>query len=243
VDSVDGRTSRHLADTIAAARAARRPFPAPFPAPSFENAYAAQSLLSRDRARQGWKVGMVSPAKLAQFGMSEPVYGPVYAGMLHTGNISLGQFMQPRLEPELAVVLAADIRPGASPTEAARSVVGLFLAVDILDTVWADYRLEPAHAVADGVNGGGFLLGDWLLPLTTEGQLALYVGGTCVAEGSVAALGDPVARCAWLAEATGGLKAGEVIFLGSPAANVPAAPGVLEVHGPYGSVLLANLVP
>jgi 2-oxo-3-hexenedioate decarboxylase len=235
--------SRRLADTIAAARAARQPIPAPYPAPSVESAYDAQSLLRRGRARRGWKVGMVSPAKLAQFGMSEPVYGPVYPGMLHSGNVSLGQFMQPRLEPELAVVLAADIRPGASAAQAARSVVGLFLAVDILDTVWADYRLDPAHAVADGVNGGGFLLGDQLIPLTTEGQLALYVGGRCVGEGSVAALGDPVARCAWLAEATGGLEAGEIIFLGSPAANVPAEPGVLEVHGPYGSVLLANLMP
>ena len=35
------------------------------------------------------------------------------------------------------------------------------------------------------------------------------------------------------------LRAGDVIFLGSPAVAVPARPGALELHGPQESVLSA----
>ncbi len=62
-----------------------------------------------------------------------------------------------------------------------------------------------------------------------------------VAEGPVEALGDPGERLLWLAERVGGLRAGQVVFLGSPAQAVPLARGVLEVWG-EGDVLLARVV-
>jgi len=46
-------------------------------------------------------------------------------------------------------------------------------------------------------------------------------------------------RLSWLAEQVGGLKAGYVIFLGSPAAALPARPGMLQLRGPQGSLLIA----
>jgi hypothetical protein len=45
----------------------------------------------------------------------------------------------------------------------------------------------------------------------------------------------------WLSEKVGGLRAGQVIFLGSPAAALPARSGTLELHGPQESVLTAGV--
>lgn len=231
---------RALAQSIASARGHRRAIAAG-PTPSLESAYRVQRLLRDGRERRGYKIGMVSPAERAQFQMSEPVYAPVYASMLLSDRVSLSQFIQPRLEPELAVVLSADVPVSAPPGEAALAIDGAFLAVDILDTVWSGYRLEPTDAVADGVNGGAFLLGDQLLPLGPDGELALHVDGERLTGRPVTTLGDPVLRCGWLADSVGGLQAGEIVFLGSPAASVAARPGVLEVHGPRGAYLAATL--
>ena len=238
----DGLTEseRLLAEEVASARRERRTIESG-PPPSMESAYRVQRFLADGRAIAGRKIGMVSAAKRAQFGMSEPLHGPVHRSMFLADRVPLAEFIQPRLEPELAVVLGADIAAGATPGEMALAIVGTFLAVDILDTVWADYKLQPAHAVADGVNGGAFLIGDQLLPLGADGELALYVDGERLTGGPVGAIGDPVLRCGRLADAVGGLRAGEVVFLGSPAANVGARPGLLEAHGPGGTYLAANL--
>ena len=65
--------------------------------------------------------------------------------------------------------------------------------------------------------------------------------GEVVAQGPIEALGDPGERLRWLAELVGGLHAGDVVFLGSPAAAVDAVPGRIEVHGPGGSRFTGSL--
>jgi 2-keto-4-pentenoate hydratase len=119
----------------------------------------------------------------------------------------------------------------------------MFLAVDVLDTIWSKYQCTPPEAVADNLNGGGFLMDDRLLPVGADGSLRLYIDGQELTGGPVGDLGDPLERVAWLAGLTGGLDAGQIVFLGSPGANVPARPGTLEVRGPGDSVLIAKLEP
>ncbi len=46
---------------------------------------------------------------------------------------------------------------------------------------------------------------------------------------------------AWLSGAVGGLKAGQAIFLGSPAVAQEAMPGTIELYGPRNSALIADL--
>ncbi|MET7998938.1 fumarylacetoacetate hydrolase family protein [Amycolatopsis sp. NPDC005232] len=146
--------------------------------------------------------------------------------------VELAAFRKPRLEPKLAVVLAADVPAGASPGDAARAVTGVFLTVDILD------------ATADGFEsaaGGGFLLGEQLLPLELAGELRLRLDGELVAAEPVARLGDPVTRIAWWASEVGGLHAGDAVLLGFPAAGVRATRGTLLLEGPLGATLSADL--
>lgn len=204
-----------------------------------EGAYRIQALLGEKRLLRGYKLGVVSPTKQAQMGISSPTYGRVYSEMLLESPVRLSQFIQPRIEPELGVVMRDDLPAQASP-EAARLAVGdIFLGVDFLDSIWEGYRFSIADVVADNTSGGGFLLGEQWLREPVTGQLRLYLNGELLTEGPVESLGDIGEKLSWLSGEVGGLRAGYVIFLGSPAAAVPARPGALELHGPQEQVLTA----
>jgi 2-oxo-3-hexenedioate decarboxylase len=204
-----------------------------------ESAYRIQAALGEHRELKGYKFGLISPTKQMQMGISAPIYGRIYAGMLLESPVHLSQFIQPRIEPELAVVLHTDL-PAQVPPEVARLAVGsIFLGVDFLDSIWEGYRFNSAEVVADNASGGGFLLGNRRLSEPLTGRLSLSLNGELLTEGPVGALGDIGERLSWLSEKVGELRAGQVIFLGSPAAAVPARPGRLELRGPQDSVLTA----
>jgi 2-keto-4-pentenoate hydratase len=206
-----------------------------------EGAYRIQAILGEHRELRGYKFGLISPAKQAQMGISAPIYGRIYSKMFLENPVRLNHFIQPRIEPELAVVLRDELPAQVAPA-AARSAVGsVFLGVDFLDSIWEGYRFSIAEVMADNASGGGFLLGKQPLRWPIAGQLSLYLNRELLTEGPVEALGDMGERLRWLAEQVGGLKEGYVIFLGSPAAALPARPGILELHGPQESILVATV--
>jgi len=224
-----------LADEIGDARARRRTIP------GRRGVLGDLDAAYRVQARR-FAGATVVGRKLVHTGPLGLTHGPVVAEMLlEEPAVDLSSFLQPHLRVELATVLRADVAPDAQPGDVARAVPGVFLAVDVVDTVWIDYDSEVAEAVADGLGTGAFLLGEQLLGLEASGELRLRVDGAVVASGSVADVGDPVTRVAWLAGAVGGLGAGEVVFLGLPPAHVPATPGTLLLEGPCGATLSAQL--
>jgi 2-keto-4-pentenoate hydratase len=206
-----------------------------------EGAYRVQAALGEGWEAIGYKLGLVGPAKQAQMGVNSPVYGQVYRDMILASPVRLGTFLQPRLEPELAVVLGEDLPPETSPGAAHLAIGGIYLAIDFLSSVWEDYEFGAADVVADNVSGGGFLLGERLLSEPLEGNLRLYHNGRLLAEGPVGDVGNTEERLLWLSKTVGGLQAGQTIFLGSPAVAQEATPGTVELHGPNGSALIADL--
>jgi len=234
---------KKLLDAIRAARRERRPRTplAEDLGVDLAGAYRVQEASFAGQDVIGYKLGLVSPAKQRQMAVSSPIYGRITRSMLREGTLSLSEFVQPRIEPELAVVLRDSVPAGSSPGSVALAVGAVFLGIDLLDSVWEGYRFSAADVVADNASGGAFLLGERALPWPVDGELALYLDGELVAAGPVAALEPVVEHLAWLASAVGGLAAGQVVYLGSPAAAVPAKPGLLELRGPCGSLLLARL--
>lgn len=205
------------------------------------DAYRVQGELAGGREIAGYKLGLVSSAKQVQMGLESPIYGRVYPEMILRSPVSLRRFIQPKMEPELALRLGDDLPPGASLTGEWTAAGEVFLAVDFLDSVWDGYKFTIAEVVADNTSGGGFLLGDKPLDPSPEDELRMYLDEDLVSEGPIEALGDVSAHLSWLAREVGGLEAGQVIFLGSPAAAVEARPGTLELRGPKGSVLSAEI--
>jgi 2-keto-4-pentenoate hydratase len=233
-----------LADLIQHARATKTPIPGKDTARGVElsDAYHIQQANGHDRVLKGYKLGLVSPAKQAQMGIDSPIYGRIYADSIYQKTITLGDFVQPKLEPEIAVVLRDPIVPDASAGVVSAAIGGYFIGVDILDSIWQDYKFTAAEVVADNSSGGGFLLGGRMSDHWTGGTLRLYLNGDLQTEGHTEALGNPVQRLQWLAQEVGGLAAGAIVFFGSPAAAVPAKPGVLEVVGPDGDLLAAKII-
>ncbi|MCS7246523.1 MAG: 4-oxalocrotonate decarboxylase [Thermomicrobium sp.] len=234
---------KKLFEAIVSARRERRPR-APLAQSlgvDLAGAYRVQAAAFAGHELVGYKLGLVSAAKQRQMGLDSPIYGRVTRAMLREGTVSLAEFVQPRVEPELAVVLRDAVPPGAPPGAVSLAIGAVFLGIDLLDSVWEGYRFSAPDVVADNASGGAFFLGERALPWPVDGELALYLDSELVAAGPVAALEPVAARVAWLASAVGGLCAGQVVFLGSPAAAAPARPGLLELRGPGGSLLLARL--
>ena len=109
-----------------------------------DGAYRIQALLGEKRKLRGYKLGVTSPAKQAQMGIKSPTYGRVYSEMLLNRPVHLNQFIQPRIEPELAVVMRDDLPAHVSPEAARLAVGGIFLGVDFLDSIWEGYRFSIA---------------------------------------------------------------------------------------------------
>ncbi|MGC8801423.1 2-keto-4-pentenoate hydratase [Chloroflexus sp.] len=224
-------TELALANAIADARSARRPIASRNRdwGVDLAGAYRIQRTRLPDPTCIGYKLGLISPAKQRQMGIDRPIYGRIGRSMIRERVVPLNEYIQPRLEPELAVVLDRALPATAEPGMAARAIGGIFLGVDILDSVWSDYRFSAVEVIADNASGGGFLLGERLHEQMPDGELRLYLNGELRTAGPVAALGNLNQQLCWLAQAVGGLAAGQIIFLGSPAPAIPAMPGVLEV--------------
>lgn len=204
-------------------------------------AYRIQAAAQGERVLKGYKLGLVSSAKQQQMGITTPIYGQIYADAICQKGINLRDFVQPRIEPEIAVVLRDAVEPNANAGVISKAVGGYFLGVDILDSVWQDYKFTAVEVIADNASGGGFLLSGRMSASVSGGMLRLYLNGEVQTEGHTDALGNPIQRLQWLAQQVGGLAAGTIVFFGSPAPAVPLKIGVLEVTGPDGLVLIAKI--
>lgn len=175
-------------------------------------AYAVQEefvarLLADGGEVVGYKLGLTSAAMQEMLGVHEPDYGPVLSTMtLEDGaEIPLDRYLQPRVEAEIALVLQAELRgPGVSVEEAARAVGGAMAAIEIVDSRIADWKIQLADTIADLASSAATVLGPEVVPV--EGWEPRLVGMVMSRNGDMrdtgagaAALGDPVAALAWLA--------------------------------------------
>ena len=199
-------------------------------------AYAVQHVLTRHREgngeRQvGWKLGYTSQAMRQQMGIAEPNLGPLTDAMLLDDGAGIEHALQPRVEPEIALVVDRDVH-GVLTADACRAVVrSAHLALEVVDSIWCDYRFTWAHNTADGSSAAYVVLGP-SLPADDLARLevALVRNGDVVGTGrGSAAMGDPFAALAWLTGALAGqprgLRAGDVVITGGLCAAAPLMVG------------------
>jgi 2-keto-4-pentenoate hydratase len=227
------------------ARRTRRPIP-PFtdadPDLTMADGYAVQreltNLLLADGERiVGYKVGLTSKPMQRMIGVDTPDYGPVLASTLYRDGdaVPLGAFIQPKLEAEIVFVLGEPLRgPGVSVLDAARAIAGVAAAVEIVDSRFADWRIKLADTVADLASNGAVVTSSRLVPLADVDPrligMTLTRGGRLIDTGAgAAALGDPVAVVAWLANTLGelgiGMEPGHLVMTGALHAAVPMSAG------------------
>jgi len=233
------------ARALQAARRTRQaiaPFTDADPDLGMADGYAVQqeltSLLLADGDRMaGYKVGLTSKPMQQMIGVDQPDYGPVLASTVYADGdvVSLGSFIQPKLEAEIAFVLGSPLAgPGVSVLDARRAIAGMTAAVEIVDSRFADWRIKLADTVADLASNGAVAVSSRLVPL--EGLDPRLIGMVLTRRGELvdtgagaAALGDPVKVVAWLANTLGEmgvkLEAGQLIMTGALHAAVPMRAG------------------
>jgi 2-keto-4-pentenoate hydratase len=186
-----------LAQILLTARAERRtiePVTATEPL-SLDEAYEVQRAglnlrIARGERLVGWKLGYTSAAMREQMGIDSPNFGPLTDVMQRTSGADVGAWLtQPRVEPEIAVLMGTGGRIGAA-----------FACLEVVDSVYRDYRFTLADNTADGSSAGVFVLGPEL-PIGDLAaiQVQFVVDGEPVAVASGAAAdGDPLKGVAWL---------------------------------------------
>jgi len=177
----------------------------------------------------GWKLGYTSLAMREQMGIAEPNHGPLLASML-VRDIP-ASFVQPRVEPEIALVLDRDPGPGADVDRVLAACSHAVAALEVVDSVWRDYVFDLEHNTADGSSAAAVVLGEEL-PLDSLEDVAvtLSVDGVVVGTGRGAdAAGHPAAGVAWLADRLAeqglSLRHGDVVITGGLTAAHAVGPG------------------
>lgn len=214
-----------LAATIDSAHRERRLLDAAGQPPlDLAGAYAVQAALTalrtaRGAQRIGFKLGYTSQAMRAQMHIDEPNHGPLLSGMRITDGRVPDTLIHPRVEPEVALVLGADLRP-----------VEARAALEVVDSIWRDYRFTLELNTADGSSAAGVVLGP-PLPLDALDTLPVRLtrNGVVVGEGTgAAAMGHPLRALEWLRERVA-LGPGDVVITGGLTAAVPIGAGDVVV--------------
>ena len=212
------------------------------PGLNLEQGYEIQLALRKRHLKEGArlagaKLGLTSRAKQAQMGQSAPVHGFLTDAMLlETGEpLAVASLGQPRVEPEIAFVLARDLwGPAVTATQVLAATEAVCPALEILDSRYPDYKFTLPDVVADNTSAGRFVLGSTLtapagIDLRLVGCVFERNGALAGTAAGAASLGHPAAAVAALvrelAARDEGLSAGDVIMSGGLTEAVAVAAG------------------
>ncbi|WP_327115959.1 2-keto-4-pentenoate hydratase [Nocardia sp. NBC_01730] len=195
-------------------------------------AYAVQERLTAERIAAGAtivgrKIGLTSQAVQRQLGVDQPDFGVLFDDMHYNQDtpVPLSRLLQPKVEAEIAFVLAQDLADGPLDDERIRSAVDYAVAaLEIVDSRIAGWDITFGDTVADNASSGLFVLGTQRRTLDAfdpvSAQMQMSIDGLGVSTGTGAAcLGDPLRALAWLASTTREfgqpLRAGQVVLSGA----------------------------
>ncbi|AQT81000.1 2-keto-4-pentenoate hydratase [Mycolicibacterium litorale] len=226
------REAADLLDSADAAAAPVAPLTERYRGMDVTDAYAIQRTnlarrLASGRTLIGHKVGLTSQPMQALLGVDEPDFGYILDDMLvrHGASVPRSRFCAPRVEPEVAFLLREPLRGDPVTAHDVRAATeAVAVALEIVDSRIADWRLTLCDTVADNASSAAVVLGPWV-PLTDDIDLAgahasLCLNGRHADEGlGSAVLGDPANAVAWLANTLAPLgtdiEPGQFIMSGS----------------------------
>ena len=175
----------------------------------------------------GFKIGATTERMRGYLRVDEPIAGAMAGAGLHgSGSVlSFASFRNVGVECELAVLLADDLHGPCTPAQALEACGELMASIELVENRYGDARLHPPLLVADAMFHAACVLGepgvDWRALDLPRLRGTLLVEGEERGSGLGAELlGGPAEALAWLAgsreaRAFGGLRAGQVVTLGS----------------------------
>src|ERR1700682_346694 len=213
-------------------RTPQAPLTEHYPGLTVSDAYAIQQVnlarrLAVGREQVGHKIGLTSASMQTLLGVDEPDFDYFLDDMVLTdgGSVPTARFCAPRVEPEIAFLLHTSLRgPGVTIADVHAATRAVAIALEVVDSRIANWRLTLPDTVADNASSGAVVLGDWApfhegldLP---NARASLRINGVEIHTGlGSAVLGDPAAAVAWLANALAPfgteIEAGQFVMSGS----------------------------
>ena len=199
--------------------------------------------LERGERRTGVKMGFTSRAKMVQMGVHDMIWGRLTDAMAEQdgGQVSLGRFVHPRVEPELAFLLGKPLPAGASLAQALDAVVAIAPALEIIDSRFENFRFSLEDVIADNASSSGYVIGPWCDPRQDFSNLGLILaidGAPRQVGSSAGILGHPLRSLVAAARLSAGadepLEAGWLVMAGGATAAEVLQPGqhvALEMQG------------
>jgi 2-keto-4-pentenoate hydratase len=212
---------------------------------NMDQAYAIQarvvsSWYARDERRVGWKLGYTSAAMRRQMNVDAPNFGPLTDAMWLADGADVGsRFSQPKVEPEVLLRFAADVPDDADRAAVLAAAAGAHAALEVVDSVWRDYRFRIEDNTADGSSAAAFVVGPEIaLDAIDVVPVELLLDGTAAASGVGSdASGHPADGVVWLIAQLAArgeqVRAGDVVLTGGLTAAVGLAAGS-EVSARFG---------
>ncbi|WP_156291365.1 2-keto-4-pentenoate hydratase [Oceanobacillus salinisoli] len=175
----------------------------------------------------GKKIGATSKAIQNMFGVNQPDYGHLLDDMMYVEGevISLKDFIQPKVEFEIAFKLKKDLKgPNVTVMDVLEATDYIAPAIEVIDSRIANWEIKFEDTVADNGSSAAAIIGGKPakldgIDLTHIGMVA-YRNGEMIDSGAGAAvLGSPLRSVAWLANSLGkydvSLQAGEIVLSGA----------------------------
>lgn len=209
---------------------------------SIDDAYAIQAVNTahwerEGRVRIGAKIGLTAKSVQAQLGVDQPDFGTLFADMaIPDGDtVAPGRLLQPKVEAEIAFVLARAVNTARLTTAELIGAVAYALpAIEIVDSRISEWKIGIVDTIADNASSGLFVLSATPVPLGALDLrlcgMVLEKNGDPVSFGAGAAcLGNPLHALGWLATKMAAfgqpLGAGDIVLAGALGPMVAVAPG------------------
>ncbi len=222
---------------------------------SVDDAYRIQLLQIQDKIEAGaevvgMKIGLTSKVMQDMFKVTTPDFGHILNTMVYDEKkpIKVQQFIQPKVEFELAFFLKTDLQgPNVSEQDVMAATEYIAPAIEIIDSRIENWQFQFQDTVADNGSSAGTVIGQMrtavdLRELETIELVANRNGEVFDRGLSNAVMGNPARAVAWLANMLSdydiSLKAGQFILAGAITAAVPFEAGdTFEANfGSYGTV-------
>ncbi len=248
----------------------RRTIPLPtswFPEFDTEAAYAVLDRIDEHRRKRGWrpagwKIGFTNRGLWPLYRVDRPMWASVWnETVVHavgSASVSVGQFVQPRLEPEIVLGLRGPVPLVDDPVEIVQAVEWVAPGFEIVQCLFRDWRFTAPDCTAAFGLHGGLVVGeavasDHFRPVElalslAQLEVALSRDGEIVDRGSGSnVLGSPLLALSHLARGLAErgvtLNAGDIVTTGTLTDAWPLEPDsswrATYLGMPFGALALA----
>ena len=135
------------------------PFSSRFENFGIEDAYLVADSIHKMRMKKGEspigrKIGFTNPEVCSFYGVSEPIWGYVYdsTAFYHkcsTALYSLGQFTEPKIEPEIIVHFHSSPQVGTDPASILACIDWVAHGFEIVQSHFPNWEFQAADTIAD----------------------------------------------------------------------------------------------